>query len=196
MKFSIVLLLFALSSACAVKKELVPTGGSRADGIVRLSYTTKLFESPVIDMRQGISAATARCKLWGYQSAEPFGGSNSVCNQYSMGDCVSWMVTMEYQCLTGAGSAAVNAVGGDPINQSPRETASAAPSQETLFHPTGKMAFEAETSAMGLGCVARDGSRPIANLMGTDANIENYQLTCSRGTLYLQCQSGHCVPRQ
>ncbi len=25
-------------SGCAVQKELVPTGGSRADGIVKLSY--------------------------------------------------------------------------------------------------------------------------------------------------------------
>jgi hypothetical protein len=42
---------------CAVQKELVPTGGSRADGTVKLSYEFGLFEVQKLDAQQGMKAA-------------------------------------------------------------------------------------------------------------------------------------------
>ncbi|XUA19938.1 YecR family lipoprotein [Citrobacter sp. OP27] len=85
-------------SGCATKKQLVPTGGSKADGTVRMSYTYGMFEQPVVDPQQGVTAATARCSAWGYSGAEAFGGSTSVCSQMSSSGCTMTTVTTEYQC--------------------------------------------------------------------------------------------------
>lgn len=85
---------------CAVQKELVPTGGSKADGIVELSYSYRRFESPQIDFEQGARAAKKRCEKWGYKDAERFGGQKRVCSErdgaYS---CAEHFVTIEYQCI-------------------------------------------------------------------------------------------------
>jgi hypothetical protein len=84
-----------LVSACAVHKELVPTGGSRSDGTVKMSFEVGPFEQPQIDGQQGIYSATQRCKAWGYSGAEPFGGATTICQN---GNCTRRMVTFEYQC--------------------------------------------------------------------------------------------------
>jgi hypothetical protein len=87
-----------LLSGCAVQKQLVPTGGSKADGTVKMSYSFGMFESPKVNVQQGAQAAAQRCAAWGYSGAEPFGGSTSVCSQPSSSGCMETMVTMEYQC--------------------------------------------------------------------------------------------------
>ena len=89
---------------CAVNKQLTPTGGSRSDGTVKLSYEFGMFEVPKLDAQQGMNAALERCKAWGYTGAEPFGGSRKTCSQPSSSGCMGWLVTIEYQC-TGAPSA-------------------------------------------------------------------------------------------
>jgi len=83
---------------CAVQKQLVATGGSRADGTVKMSYEFGMFEQPVINLQQGVQSATQRCQSWGYTGAEPFGGQTKQCNGYGTGGCNSWTVTVEYQC--------------------------------------------------------------------------------------------------
>ncbi|MFP1757295.1 YecR family lipoprotein [Lonsdalea quercina] len=87
-----------LISGCSIKKELIPTGGSKSDGTVRMGYSFGLFESPVIDPKQGMVAAKARCAAWGYSGAEPFGGFTSQCTQPSSSGCMQTTVTVEYQC--------------------------------------------------------------------------------------------------
>jgi hypothetical protein len=89
---------------CAVHKELVPTGGSRADGTVKLSFEYGLFEVPELDEQQGMNAAQKRCSAWGYTGAEPFGGAIKTCTNSSNSGCNRWLVTIEYQC-TGTSSA-------------------------------------------------------------------------------------------
>jgi hypothetical protein len=89
---------------CAVQKQLVPTGGSRADGTVKLSFEYGLFEAPKLDEQQGMSVAEKRCAAWGYTGAEPFGGSTKACINSSNSGCNRWLVTIEYQC-TGSSSA-------------------------------------------------------------------------------------------
>ncbi len=42
-----------LLSGCAVQKQLVPTGGSKADGTVKMSYSFGMFESPKVNVQQG-----------------------------------------------------------------------------------------------------------------------------------------------
>ena len=97
------IVLFA--SGCAVQKDLVPTGGSRADGTVNLSYEYGMFEHPEVNMAQGESAAQQRCAAWGYTGAEPFGGALTKCEAVNgYGNCVRRLVTVTYQC-TGTPSA-------------------------------------------------------------------------------------------
>eukprot|EP01133_Synstelium_polycarpum_P020822 gene20822-25010_t len=47
-----VLVLACSMSSCAVQKTMQATGGSRADGTVKLSYEYGQFEQPTVDMRQ------------------------------------------------------------------------------------------------------------------------------------------------
>jgi hypothetical protein len=87
-----------LVSGCAVQKTMQATGGSRADGTVKLSYEFGMFQVPNVDMAQGTVAAARRCASWGYSGAEPFGGQTKVCNGYGGGNSNSWLVTVEFQC--------------------------------------------------------------------------------------------------
>lgn len=88
-----------LFAGCAVQKELVPTGGSKADGIVELSYEFGGFDVPRVDEEQGAKAAKQRCEKWGYKDAEKFGGQKTVCNMYGGLGCARMLVTVQYQCL-------------------------------------------------------------------------------------------------
>lgn len=83
---------------CAVQKQLTPTGGSRSDGTVKLSYEVSNFEVPKVDEQQGLSAAQKSCASWGYKGAEKFGGGTRTCISGSGSDCNRWLVTVEYQC--------------------------------------------------------------------------------------------------
>ena len=81
---------------------LVPTGGSRADGTVTLSYEYGGNEKPIIDAAQGAAAARDRCKAWGYSDAQPFGGESRQCQAPSQYGCMRWFVSVPYQCLGGS----------------------------------------------------------------------------------------------
>ncbi len=89
-------------SGCAVKKDWGTSGGSKSDGIVKLSYTYGMFESPQTDPQQALSKAINRCSRWGYSSAEPFDFASQSCQARDMnGNCTRMMVTREFQCLGG-----------------------------------------------------------------------------------------------
>jgi hypothetical protein len=80
------------------------TGGSRADGTVRLSYEYGIMEKPKINETEAIDLATARCKVWGYSGAEAFGGLTHQCGVVDgQIDCDHTRVTKEFQC-TGTGN--------------------------------------------------------------------------------------------
>jgi len=89
-------------AACATAKTYTATGGSRADGTVRLSYEVGMFEQPVVDEAQGLSVARQRCATWGYSGAEAFGGVTTQCTAMGSSGCMTTLVTKEYQC-TGDG---------------------------------------------------------------------------------------------
>ena len=87
-------------ASCSAQKHWFASGGSRADGVVHLSYTWALFEKPVVDPSEGVALATSKCAGWGYTSAQPFGGIVSRCNSTNyQGKCNGWIATAEYQCV-------------------------------------------------------------------------------------------------
>jgi hypothetical protein len=93
-------------SGCATEETLVPTGGSRADGTVQLSYEYGLFQKPVVDMTQATQAAANSCATWGYTGAQPFGGQFNKCEVFNgYGNCLRMLVTVNFQC-TGSPAAA------------------------------------------------------------------------------------------
>jgi hypothetical protein len=85
--------------SCTVQKELVPTGGSRADGTVAMSFEYGIFEKPQVNQAAAQHQAQQRCAAWGYTGAEPFGGVTQKCQQYNAyGSCLRWFATVTYQC--------------------------------------------------------------------------------------------------
>lgn len=92
------LLATVVLSGCAVQSTMVPTGGSRSDGTVKLSYDFGALQIPKVDEAQGLASAKARCGAWGYTGAEPFGGATKMCISPGFGGCDAYRVTVEYQC--------------------------------------------------------------------------------------------------
>lgn len=86
------------TQGCSVQKQLIATGGSRSDGIVKMSFEYGLFEIPKLNEQQGLDSAKQRCEAWGYADAEPFGGATKICTNPTRNGCAKWLVTIEYQC--------------------------------------------------------------------------------------------------
>ena len=102
MLFSLLIMTLLFSAGCSkkVQKDWTATGGSRSDGMVRLTIQHNAFEIPEVNDLQGVKIATERCERWGYTGAEAFGGSLQVCNGVmdAWGNCSSFLITKEYQC--------------------------------------------------------------------------------------------------
>ena len=84
-------------ASCSVEKKMSATGGSKADGIVKMSYEVGPFEQATVDKAQGSRSALKRCKAWGYKKVEPFEASSKKC--IDQPNCMRYIVTTEYQCL-------------------------------------------------------------------------------------------------
>lgn len=100
---AIAILLF--NAGCAVHKTMHAVGGSRSDGIVKMSYSYQALEQPIVNEKSSRATAAQRCRAWGYADAQPFGGGMKNCiRNYGFG-CEEYQVTIEYQCTGGqAGS--------------------------------------------------------------------------------------------
>jgi TPR repeat protein len=84
-------------------KTLQATGGSRADGVVELSYGISAFE--IIDKilwDKAVVTATEACQQWGYDLAKRFEGnpSNKCQMQGDFGSCAYFLRTYKYQCIS------------------------------------------------------------------------------------------------
>jgi len=99
MKLLLVTFLTFFLFGCAVTKEYAATGGSRSDGIIKLSYEQRTFEVPNVNEQQGLNLARVKCKGWGYSDAESLGGITRTCNDSGLTQCHQWLITKEYQCL-------------------------------------------------------------------------------------------------
>lgn len=88
-----------LVGCVTVNKDLVATGGSRADGTVDLSYEQSAIETVKLDPSKGVITARERCVAWGYKDAAPFGGETRQCQVATQYGCSQWLATIRYQCL-------------------------------------------------------------------------------------------------
>lgn len=89
-------------AGCATEKYLQATGGSRADGIIEMSYEYGIFEKPQIHLAEAQVTARQRCAVWGYTDAEAFGGQKQECQaRNGDGNCLRWFATISYQCSGG-----------------------------------------------------------------------------------------------
>lgn len=99
-KIAVVALVSLMLAGCAVHKDMIAVGGSKADGTVKMAYEYGPFESPDVSSQQGVVAAAKKCLAWGYKSAEAFGGSETTCVQPDPTfGCAKTRVTTEFQCI-------------------------------------------------------------------------------------------------
>lgn len=90
----------AVLTGCATPKDFYAVGGSRADGTVDMAYDFAQFEKPVVNKSQADRLANQKCSVWGYSSAEPFGGQTTNCQiRDGWGNCTAGQVIVKYQCL-------------------------------------------------------------------------------------------------
>jgi hypothetical protein len=94
----LILLPFLTFAACEVAKTPVPTGGSKSDGLVAVSYDVGPYEVPLVDWEAAQASATKRCNAWGYPKADPFEGVKNQCSQFTYSGCAVQTVTRTYQC--------------------------------------------------------------------------------------------------
>jgi hypothetical protein len=123
-----VLILTGLLAGCATVSHMTATSGSRADGIVKLSYEVGWLDKVAINEAEALGTARRRCSTWGYADAEAFGGITRQCQQSGSMGCLRWFVTKEYQCTSTANATAVRQIEGvqsapySPIPTSHRST--------------------------------------------------------------------------
>jgi len=85
-------------SGCAEKVTISPIGGSKADGTIKMGYSYKIFEKPIVDFDTANVLAVQKCKVWGYDGAEAFGGQTMICSMPSIYGCEIKTVSIDYQC--------------------------------------------------------------------------------------------------
>lgn len=175
MKYLLVILI--LLSGCTTQKNWSATGGSRSDATVRLSYSYNQYESPVTSASEAISLARSRCKTWGYNSAEAFGGETRSCSQVGgFNGCALWVVTKEFQC-TGDGNEITRG-----SSTTVRSKSSAKPTEK----PVGKYEYNAGVLAKEHGC-------ETPNLLTQNPPVEMYQIACSGSHYVIKCEWNNCI---
>ena len=74
-------------SGCAEKVNISPIGGSKTDGTIKMGYSYKMFKEPIVDFDTAKALAVQKCKVWGYDGAEAFGGQTMTCSMFGMYGC-------------------------------------------------------------------------------------------------------------
>ena len=101
-------MIFGILAGCTkpVHKNWMSIGGSKSDATIKLAYTfDKNSEKPIVQEQQAVDLAIRKCRTWGYDSAEAFGGYLSHCTQIGpvLGGigCVQMAVIKTFQCIGG-----------------------------------------------------------------------------------------------
>jgi hypothetical protein len=87
--------------ACATTEKWSAAGGSRENGVVRVSYQYPEYQQPELSDAEAGELALSRCNAWGYREAQPIAGRIRQCANMDAGNCDLWSVTREYQCTNG-----------------------------------------------------------------------------------------------
>lgn len=203
----IALTLGAMLSGCAVTKDWSATGGSRADGVVRLSYEIGEMENAQLNESQAVRLAAQRCKTWGYSGAEAFGGITRQCNMRGgFSGCAKWMVTKEFQC-TGTGAEAPTAERRNSPYPSPTQKGNVTPSRQDLGYSgapaatngvensAGPEQQEAERARIALANTGCQTTKPPLRFK-QHHDTTYYEARCTDGRLvHALCTFGDCRPR-
>ncbi len=100
-KILVTTLAVSLLGGCATVKVPQPIDGSRSDGTLKFAYEYGALENPQVQMEPALEEANRRCQAWGYERAEPFGGTGFkqcvASNAY--GNCVRWRNILSFQCI-------------------------------------------------------------------------------------------------
>lgn len=206
-KILITLTLGTMLAGCAVTKDWSATGGSRADGVVRLSYEIGELENAQLNEAQAVRLAAQRCMTWGYSGAEAFGGVTRQCNQPGgFSGCAQWRVTKEFQC-TGTGTEApTTARQNAPYPSSARKGSVASSRQDfsdsratvsanEVSNSTGPEQQEAENARIALTNTGCQTTKPPLKFK-QQHNTNYYEARCTDGRLvHALCTFGDCRPR-
>lgn len=94
-----VIVLAVAVTACTDHVTPIDTGGSRSDGVVKMSFEYKGRQKPIVDWHTAHQVALRRCRQWGYTRTEAFGGVVQQCQGSNQYGCNRWFVTRSYQCI-------------------------------------------------------------------------------------------------
>lgn len=144
-------------AGCATVSQMTATSGSRADGIVKLSFEYGMFDKVQLDQASGLATARKRCATWGYGDAEPFGGMTRQCQFYGSLGCTRWFATVEYQCTSPGGTAAPPLV--DSTLTTPAPVATVAGARKVRAKTASGYCLDVPADYVGTGSEAR----PIVN---------------------------------
>lgn len=100
MRRIVAMLVAGTLGGCSTPVAMDAIGGSRSDGTVQMSYEYRLFQTPLVDLDQARRDAAKRCQVWGYSDAQPFGGKQDRCLEWSaLAGCAHTVITISYQCV-------------------------------------------------------------------------------------------------
>ncbi len=103
-----VLALLVGCTKTTVHKTPQATGGSKADGTVRVAYEESATENVIPNWTRAKSNALKRCQAWGYSRVDAFAGTLTECTEMGQGvlfngappgACAKQIVYKDYQCL-------------------------------------------------------------------------------------------------
>ena len=111
LRFILLIFVAALIISCTkttVHKVPQATGGSKADGTIRLAYEVLATENVIPDWTRAEKNALKRCQAWGYSRVDAFAGTLTECTEMGQGvlfngappgACAKQIVYKDYQCL-------------------------------------------------------------------------------------------------
>ncbi len=88
-----------LLAGCTTYKMWSEGDSDSDNGIVRLTYEYRKFESPLVDERGGVELAKERCRDWGLPAQAQRKGEDRKCLSGNESNCSRWLVIREYRCV-------------------------------------------------------------------------------------------------